>query len=600
MSEVDKRKRSIDTEKNLTTMVYDFVLWSLSITITLFFREIKSRGAFRIPKSGPVIFVAAPHANQFVDGVVLMNQIFQHSGRRLSYLVAEASMRRKFVGFMCRCIMSIGVDRAQDSLKPQTGRIYIGDKNRPDVIKGQGTKFVTEIVPGGLISIGSKLGSAEVAQVVSDDELVLKSAFANQRGIDALIKDRLEFKFAAKVDQAHVYRSVYERLHSGGCIGIFPEGGSHDRPGLLPLKAGVAVMALGTLDRDINCDLQIVPCGMNYFHPNKFRSRAVVEFGSPFTVPAELVELYRTGSTGKREATQQLLELITNSLQTVTVTSEDYDTLMVIQAARRLYNPPSQKRMPLSLVVELNRRLIAGYTQYKDDRRIIHLREAVTSYNKQLQDLGLLDHQVEYASLSFPVIVSKLVYRSAKLVVLAAGALPGTILFAPVFITTKKISQRKAAVALKASAVKIKARDVVATWKILVALGFAPALYWFYALLATWCANRYDLLPAVRPLWLITVFWLIVLPMITYAALRIGEVGMDIFKSLKPLLIMCLVSQDVIAKLKQTRHDLAVEVTNLINTLGPEVFPDFERHQQQLFANIDVEADDSSESEFDY
>lgn len=41
-----------------------------------------------------------------------------------------------------------------------------------------------------------------------------------------------------------MYRHVYQRLKEGGIIGIFPEGGSHDRPDLLPLKAGVSIIAL--------------------------------------------------------------------------------------------------------------------------------------------------------------------------------------------------------------------------------------------------------------------------------------------------------------------------------------------------------------------
>ncbi len=44
--------------------LYDFVLWSMSILIDLFFREVHPRGAWKIPKTGPVILVAAPHANQ--------------------------------------------------------------------------------------------------------------------------------------------------------------------------------------------------------------------------------------------------------------------------------------------------------------------------------------------------------------------------------------------------------------------------------------------------------------------------------------------------------------------------------------------------------
>jgi glycerol-3-phosphate O-acyltransferase/dihydroxyacetone phosphate acyltransferase len=66
---------------------------------------------------------------------------------------------------------------------------------------------------------------------------------------------------------------------------------------------------------------------MNYFHAHKFRSRAVVEFGSPVEIPNELVEMYKNGQ--KREAVGQVLETVYQALVSVTVTSPDYDTLMV-------------------------------------------------------------------------------------------------------------------------------------------------------------------------------------------------------------------------------------------------------------------------------
>lgn len=91
--------------------------------------------------------------------------------------------------------------------------------------------------------------------------------------------------------------------------------------------AGVAIMALGALAANPNCGLKIVPCGMNYFHAHKFRSRAVVEFGTPVEVPGELVELYKKGE--RREAVSRLLETVYQALVAVTVTSPDYDTLMV-------------------------------------------------------------------------------------------------------------------------------------------------------------------------------------------------------------------------------------------------------------------------------
>lgn len=86
-------------------------------------------------------------------------------------------------------------------------------------------------------------------------------------------------------------------------------------------------MALGTLAENPDCGLKIVPCGMNYFHAHKFRSRAVIEFGTPIDVPPELVEQFKQGE--RRESVGALLEIIYGGLVSVTVTSPDYETLMV-------------------------------------------------------------------------------------------------------------------------------------------------------------------------------------------------------------------------------------------------------------------------------
>lgn len=44
--------------------VYDIVLWTFSVLVDLFFREVHPRGSWKVPRRGPVIIVAAPHANQ--------------------------------------------------------------------------------------------------------------------------------------------------------------------------------------------------------------------------------------------------------------------------------------------------------------------------------------------------------------------------------------------------------------------------------------------------------------------------------------------------------------------------------------------------------
>lgn len=232
------------------------------------------------------------------------------------------------------------------------------------------------------------------------------------------------------------------------------------------------------------------------------------------------------------------------------------------------------------MVVELNRRLVKGYTKYRDDPRIINLKKGIIKYNKDLLALNLRDHQVEYASLSSIQVVSTLLYRLTKLIVLSAGVLPGTFLFAPVFIAGKVISIRKSREALAASTVKIQARDVVATWKVLVAIALAPALYTTYTLLLAWWTyyNRIQgYIPATVPIWSIFLFGYIFFPTITYAALRFGEIGMDILKSLRPLSFALLTNN--LVRLRRKREELAAEVNHLINELGPEMFPDFDAHR---------------------
>lgn len=244
-----------------------------------------------------------------------------------------------------------------------------------------------------------------------------------------------------------------------------------------------------------------------------------------------------------------------------------------------MYNPKG-KKLPLPTIVELNRRLVKGYVQYKDDPRIVNLKKSVNAYNKQLWLLGVRDHQVEYARFSIHEVVFTLVYRLGKLGVMAVGTLPGLVLFAPIFIASKVISIRKSRSALAASTVKLQGRDVMATWKLLVSLGLAPLLYATYTVLLTWWTYRnrvHGYVPEWVPLWMIVIFGVVFFPSITFAALRFGETGMDILKSLRPLVLSLNPSSaNTLVKLRKTRETLSAEVTDLINTLGPEMFPDFD------------------------
>lgn len=73
------------------------------------------------------------------------------------------------------------------------------------------------------------------------------------------------------------------------------------------------------------------------------------------------------------------------------------------------------------------------------------------------------------------------------------------------------------------------------------------------------------------------VIWFVMIGII-FVVLWFGEVGMDIFKSLR-LLVFCLflMSEFNIYKMRECRVELSVEVMDLINIFGLEMFDDFDK-----------------------
>ncbi|KZV71648.1 glycerol-3-phosphate O-acyltransferase [Peniophora sp. CONT] len=568
--------------------VYEAQLSFWRTVISIFFREIRPRGAFNIPKDGPVIFVGAPHHNQFLDPLLLSLNVHKETRRKVNFLTAAKSLARPEIRYFAQMMGSIPVARAADYAKAGKGRVSLSPDDATLII-GHGTAFTEDFGPRSQIMLPKSVGSclAEVAEVLSDTELRLKKEFGGESGkTTGRVREKLreleeqgttglEFKKMPYVDQADMYKTVYQELKEGNCLGIFPEGGSHDRTDLLPLKAGVSIMALGAMANDPSCKVRIVPVGLSYFHPHRFRSRAVVEFGTAMDVPPELVEMFKQGGPSKREAVAKLLDIIYDSLKAVTVRAPDYETLMVCQAARRLYRSPGQN-LTLGQVVELNKRFIEGYTHFRDEPRVQALKEKVLKYNRLVHDLGLRDHQVPGARKSSWKTLGLLLYRVGLLSVWSVLALPGVILNGPIFLTASILSRKKAKEALAASVVKVEGRDVIATWKVLISLGLTPVLYLIYAFIATIVAAK-----AGAPLrWRIwtPVLVMAALPIIGFGALKFGEAGMDVLKSLRPLVVALVPGQQrSLARAKQMRVELSNELIEVINQFAPKLYRDFDR-----------------------
>ena len=478
--------------------------------------------------------------------------ILTHCKRKLGFLIAAKSMTRWVVGYFAKQLGAIPVHRAQDAAVAGKGTVMI----RGTRVLGTNTEFMTDFgTTGASFSCPGESEGLRVARVVSDSELELASA--PSRG-DV---DSVKYKIIPKLDQGKVYEAVWTRLAAGGCIGIFPEGGSHDRTNLLPLKAGVSIMALGAMASHKDLEVSIVPCGLNYWSGHRFRSTVVIEFGKPYKIPARLVTQYAEGQ--KREACGELLETTESLMRAVTFNCADFSTRKMIQTIRHLY-VPSSVPVPVDRYMELTRRLGKGYETHQNDPDVKELKEQVLQYSEKLDMLGVTDDQVHAeeslnSTLGFVAMVG---LRAIALLGVLIFAGPGLLLNAPIGLIAKLVAHQQAKKAKAGSVVKIAGSDVMASYKVIIGLVVTPILYTTYAVLVlAW----YGFFGAL----LFTVLW----PLFSWASVRVLEEGVRIWKSFLVLFRLQLWASEL-KSLRQWRLQLEVQARQFGLKVAPEFAPE--------------------------
>eukprot|EP01137_Pigoraptor_chileana_P032330 Opistho-2@21541 len=532
-----------------------FLRWLFGITLNMFFRDIEIVGADNIPASGPVIFVGN-HNNQFVDALLLDQCV---GSRKVRFLIAEKSFKRKLVGRFARWMESIPVSRAIDNASKGIGCI----SSQGGKIVGTGTSFVKQAALGDQIQIENI--NYKIKEIVSDTELHIDGE------INPAFTDFSEWKVMKKIDQSAVYKNVHDTLAAGECIGIFPEGGSHDRTSLLPLKAGVALMALGAMEKHTGLPVQIVACGLNYFRGHRFRSRVLVEFTPAITIEDALVQQYKTD---KRKATGELLARVEESLKSAVFNAPDYETMVMLHAARRMYTP-ADAQLSVDQYLKLTRRFAAAHSQLMENPEYQKLFEDLRVYYKDVRKQGLRDRDVaKMQKISRCNAFVGLCWRSVKIFFLTLLALPGFLLVLPIGLMANSVAAKKAVEAKAASDVKLKGLDVIATWKLMTALILCPLAYLFYV--GTFAGVFGALSPLVD--WLTAVIVIavsLILPFWAYySAVAMGEVSRVVIAS-KPLAFYAF-HGDAGKSLQDRRKELAGRVRELVEVLGPQVVPNFD------------------------
>ena len=194
-------------------------------------------------------------------------------------------------------------------------------------------------------------------------------------------------------DNRSSFHACHEALAHGHTIAIFPEGTTHFRPHLDPIRTGAARIALGAVEQGVG-GLVILPIGLAFEDLMEVRSRVLVRVGQPIDLDTELDQLLPEGARAgedDRAAVHALNDEITDRLRAV---SPDYADLreqgtmrLVAEVSARVEGGVSGgPEVPLAVIEPTAQRLAQGpeasrqtvegsVSSYVLDLALAHLRD---------------------------------------------------------------------------------------------------------------------------------------------------------------------------------------------------------------------------------
>ncbi len=193
-----------------------------------------------------------------------------------------------------------------------------------------------------------------------------------------------------------IFGRCYDYFDRSGTIMIFPEGTSVSERRLRPLKTGAARIALGAEARhNFQLGLHILPLGINYFDPQRFRSDVFMDLAPPIRV-ADYAEQYRQNPEA---AADVLTEEIRRRLESrLVITRTDEEDELVTQVERTFGQHLIQDdEETLYDNFQLSRTLLKAvrFFEEHDADRLGEAQEKLRAYHQQLHQLRLTDEALE-------------------------------------------------------------------------------------------------------------------------------------------------------------------------------------------------------------
>jgi len=412
----------------------------------------------------------------------------------------------------------------------------VGLENVPET--GEGPVIFAGNHPNSLIDpVVVLCTSGRIVHFAAKDKLFRWPLAPILTGLGAVpIARRMDYAQGSSRDNSGAFDALQGVLAEGHCIGIFPEGLSHDAPQLARLRKGAARIALGTLQSHPGVPLVIVPTGLTYVHRKRFRSRVLVQFGAPIRLDAAWIERWQADSHAAAEALTHEIEA---SLRGLTVNAPDWQTLRVLDGVRRLYQPA---HIRLQQRIELARRFCEVYPTVADDPAVQALYGQVAAYLDRLERAGLTDRDLVRGSL-----LRRALANLAVLTLWLPLALPGALVHLPLGLLVGWAGLRFA-----------PRKDVIGTSRLIAGLIGVLSLYVILPVLVGLSVGWW---------WALAVA--IALPLSGYATLRLLERGTSLRRVLHSA-VAAVTLHRVVHDLRAERERLQARVVELVRQRIPE------------------------------
>lgn len=197
------------------------------------------------------------------------------------------------------------------------------------------------------------------------------------------------------------FRMVHKKLEEGRKLIVFAEGYSVQERRLIPIKKGTAKMALSFIEQGGRDDIQILPVGVTYSTPSKFRGDAYFQVGESIKVK----DYYKEYLQQPPQTILKLTKEIEDRLKKLTLNLDDKENDIVIEQLQPILKKQYVEEHGL------NYHKLADHQKYwefivsrlnnlskEHPRELATFRDKINVYSVQLKELGLRDHVIRAAA----------------------------------------------------------------------------------------------------------------------------------------------------------------------------------------------------------